>query len=381
MSITLGPSSLLDGVVLSYDMMNREKSWIGPPIVNASLIDGQSGVSPWGGDSSPVDLGIDPNVRFRSKAVAKFQTGANGNCYLNSATDLATTTTSTAWTFTVYLKRVDGKPVPATIGMYMYVTGNTNGVLSVPTVEVEDGWYKAVYTRTDMTAGYPTLVGMYSLGVSTQYYFAEWQCENTVSSTKYVKSSRSTTESLLDLTRTTPITTSSLTYELDGSFSFNALGNYIALPNDIGYTDSFSTVAWIKTAGAGRGGYHVVTGPATFELSIPSASGAIRAGVTTSTGRIVTDAGSGLTDGNWHMVSATVSPTMKTTYIDGVLIGTQALTGTLTGVSSRAIGKFGQGDGVYGFNGSISALSVYNRELSSAEVQTIFQSSRARYGV
>ena len=139
MALGHSPQTVTNGLVFYYDMGNPQKSWKGAPTFNASLQDGQNDVNPWGGDGAPTALGIDPNIRFRGRKVAKFRTGSSGNCYLNGAADLFTGTTSTVWTSTFYLKRVDGTAL-SSVGMYQYITGNTNVNLAVSVTAVEDGW-------------------------------------------------------------------------------------------------------------------------------------------------------------------------------------------------------------------------------------------------
>ena len=162
MSCHVGNNMITDGLLFHYDMGNASKSWQGAPTTNVSLQNGQNGTNPWLGDGTPTNLGIDPVVTFRGKKVAKFRTGSSGNCYLNGAAKLSTATLSTAWTTTIYLKRVDNIPL-VDVGRYLYVSGNANVNLSEAVTPVENGWYKSTYTRSGLVSGYPTLTGLYGL--------------------------------------------------------------------------------------------------------------------------------------------------------------------------------------------------------------------------
>jgi hypothetical protein len=380
MALAHSPRIVTDGLVFYYDMGNPIKSWKGAPTFNASLQDGQNDVNPWFGDGTPTPLGIDPVVRFRGRKVAKFQTGTSGNCYINGAAKLSTGTNSTVWTSTFYLKRVDGTAL-SSVGMYQYVNGNTNVNQTVSVTAVEDGWYKAVYTRSGLVAGYPTLTGMFSLGSATQYYFADWQCENLNISTPWVSGTRSNTQAILDLTNNNTITATSLTYNSDDTFSFNGVGNYITLPSSIGYTTEFSQMAWFKSSGTPAGGFHIVFGGAEAELSIPTA-GQLRIGVTTSA-RYVGNLGSGLTDGNWHYVAMTYKPSdgVIKGYIDGLSVGTIATnSGNPVSSFTRTVGRFGTSTTYY-TNGETPLTQIYNKALSAQEIQQNFNALRGRFGI
>jgi hypothetical protein len=156
---------------------------------NISLLNGQNGVSPWGGDTSLASSIIDPYVTFRGRKVAKITTGSSGNCYINGASDISTATTSSQWASSCYMKRLDGTPI-TTLNGYLYVTNNAN-VNGVATIQpAEDGWYRVIFTRTGLTAGYPTLAGFWNMGAAVEYYLADWQVEAKGFASSYTATSR-----------------------------------------------------------------------------------------------------------------------------------------------------------------------------------------------
>jgi hypothetical protein len=166
-----------------------------------------------------------------------------------------------------------------------------------------------------------------------------------------------------------------------GYFFFGAINNYVNLPTTLGYISQLSAFSWIKTVGTPKSGYHIVCGPTSLEISIPT-SGEIRSGIDTSNGRFVSNHGSGLVDGNWHYLGFTFDGTTKSSYIDGAMVGTQSVTGTLVySVSGRSMGVFGSGDTTYGMNGNISYYHVYNSSLTGSQVNQNFNALRGRYGI
>ena len=388
MSLSHSPKIVTSGLVFAYDMGNDKKSWKGAPTFNASLQNGQNDVSPWSGDGTPTSLGIDSSVKFRGRKVAKYQTGSSGNCYINGAGDLSTGTTSTVWTSTIYLKRVDGTPLTS-VTMYQYITNNTNVNAAQTLTLVEDGWYKAVYTRSGLSAGYPSLTGMTGLGAGNQYYFADWQCENNLYSTPWVSETRSNTQALVDLTGNNTVTASSLTYNSDGSTDLDGINDYITFGNNtpissIGGTSSITVEAWVKyDAYAGNNGaqsYSVVThkgSPWTWLMENPSNKGRIRF---TIGGADVNCADTDTHPLNtWmHWVGLFDGTNMRF-YRNGVLKNSVAATGTLASNSLAA--TVGQYNGSYRMNGQVSVVKIYNKALTAAEVQQNFNALRGRYGI
>lgn len=157
--------------------------------------------------------------------------------------------------------------------------------------------------------------------------------------------------------------------------------NYLNLPNDIGYTTEFTASAWFRSQGTPAGSYHIIFGGQQLEMSIHS-TGYLRLGVTTSSGRSVSNFGSGLVDGNWHYLCFTFDGSTRKAYIDGQYIGqATGITGTLTySFSNRNIGKFGSNNS-YFLNGDLSLVSFYNQVLTAAEVEQNFEASRGRFGI
>jgi hypothetical protein len=161
-------------------------------------------------------------------------------------------------------------------------------------------------------------------------------------------------------------------------FSFDGVDDYIELPNDLGYTDSVSAFAWFKPSGSPSGGYHIIFGGQELEISIPT-SGELRTGLYTNS-RFVSNHGSGLLDGNWHQVGFTFANGVKTSYIDGVSVGTQNVTGTLTSsFANRTMGRYGNSSTYY-LNGRIALAKIYNNSLSSEEVKKNYIALRGRFG-
>jgi len=163
-----------------------------------------------------------------------------------------------------------------------------------------------------------------------------------------------------------------------GTMVFDGVNDYVDLPNSLGYTNQVSAFSWFKSNGTPLGDYHIILGGQELEISIPTA-GQIRTGVVTNT-RFVSNHGSGVTDGNWHYVGFTYNSSLKISYIDGLNVGTQSTTGSLTNTfSARRMGRFGTSTQYYA-NSNISSVHIYDRALTAQEIQQNFNALRGRYG-
>lgn len=395
MTLGHGPKIVTDGLVFAYDMnpiingRPASKSWKGAPTFNASLQDGQNDVSPWSGDGSPTSLGIDSGIRFRGRKVAKFQTGTSGNCYINGAGDLSTGTTSTVWTSTIYLKRVDNTPLTS-VGMYQYITNNSNVNSTRTLTPVEDGWYQAVYTRSGLVAGYPTLTGMYSLGTATQYYFADWQCENNSFSTPWVSGTRSNTQALLDWAGNNTITLNGMQYNSDGTFQTSGATttDYISIANGAlsaqASSGSWTIDFWLKLNARNSGLDHILqTGAANNFLWFLTGSTLNYQNSNSTTIALPT-----ISTNTWFNLTMTGSGGSVQVYKNGAYVG--AMTNTTTFSIASTIGiimgqemdsNSGAFDSTQSFQGYYGSTKFYNKPLTAAEVAQNFQALRGRYGI
>jgi hypothetical protein len=164
-----------------------------------------------------------------------------------------------------------------------------------------------------------------------------------------------------------------------GAMVFDGVNDTISLPDNLGYTTSVSAFSWFKTNGSPAGGYHIIFGGTALEISVPT-NGQIRTGIVTSS-RHVSNHGSGLTDTLWHYIGFTFFDTVKKSYIDGIFVGQQLVSGNLTSsFTNRTMGKFGNSTTYY-LNGNISQASIYNRALTAEEIQQNFNATKSRYGL
>jgi len=130
------------------------------------------------------------------------------------------------------------------------------------------------------------------------------------------------------------------------------------------------------TGGAGAAGIIVITYTSTsVPYALSTVNGGeflIKSGASTST----VDSSVSVTDGKWHFMSATYDGTTMRIYVDGVQTGSgTSFSGNLPTQSGNVrVGADYQTTPGNFFTGSLDEVRVYNRALSAAEIQTLYNS-------
>lgn len=170
-----------------------------------------------------------------------------------------------------------------------------------------------------------------------------------------------------------------------------ASGSYVAIPKNaaLNINGDITLSAWVNMAARNTYGSPIIDknngtggGQTDYLFRVSSA------------GVLYLYAGNGTTDystysvaviplNEWHFVTATISSTTMTVYVDGMASGTPTtFVGTRNnsnhnlGVGSRMNSdNYYTGGSLYNFNGSVDDVRVYNRALSPEEITTLYQGS------
>ena len=380
--MNVGPNIERDGLVFGYDtghgMVDNHTSsrrYQGKPTTNY-LSDGLSGYnvvqgSRWNGATPTFTKGMS---EFNT-LVGTYNTSGTSYMYSHDYVldDDLSTLSSQVVTFSIYLRRTD---TLGTVGMRIY--DNVSG-------------YSTIYA--DVTGQFQRFSITKTLGANPTRIFIMIDNSNggiidfhspmleKGEASPFVDGTRSSTNSLIDLKRTTDIDVSNVSFDSTGQPTFDGTDDYISLPNKLGYpTNSVSVFAWFKINGSPTGGYHIICGTSNLEMSIHSSATYLRNGVETTNGRFVSNNGSQtLNDGNYHYYGFTFDGSTKTAYIDGVVVGTQSVTGTLTtSFSTRRVGAYG---GSYFANGDLPVYKVYNKVLTPEEAKQSYNVYKNRFDI
>ena len=136
---------------------------------------------------------------------------------------------------------------------------------------------------------------------------------------------------------------------------------------------AFTISAWVKPTGFGAASiYPVLSHGSGYELSL--AGGATNKGLSFTVGGVTlnpatTDETALLGDGNWHLVTATLTAGgAAALYIDGASVGTASgMNPGATDTGSLYIGR----DGSNYFNGAVDDVRMYSRPLIAAEIAAL----------
>jgi hypothetical protein len=380
--MNVGPNIERDGLVFGYDtghgMVDNHTSsrrYQGKPTTNY-LSDGLSGYnvvqgSRWNGATPTFTKGMS---EFNT-LVGTYNTSGTSYMYSHDYVldDDLSTLSSQVVTFSIYLRRTD---TLGTVGMRIY--DNVSGYSTIY-ADVTNQFQRFSITKT-LGANPTRIFIMIDNSNGGIIDFHSPMLEKGEAS-PFVDGTRSSTNSLIDLKRTTDIDVSNVSFDSTGQPTFDGTDDYISLPNKLGYpTNSVSVFAWFKINGSPTGGYHIICGTSNLEMSIHSSATYLRNGVETTNGRFVSNNGSQtLNDGNYHYYGFTFDGSTKTAYIDGVVVGTQSVTGTLTtSFSTRRVGAYG---GSYFANGDLPVYKVYNKVLTPEEAKQSYNVYKNRFDI
>lgn len=167
-------------------------------------------------------------------------------------------------------------------------------------------------------------------------------------------------------------------------FDFNGSNSLAKIPNNVIFDNQTLTVeTWIKAASLSQGGFFFEKGQVNSQYSLFLESGNIQwrqniGGITNLT--VNSSVLSGTTV--WNQVVGTYSSGNRKLYVNGVLVGSDSQAGTInTDAGGISIGVYGGYSGArgYWYNGSISVVRVYNKQLTDAEVLQNYNALTTRY--
>jgi len=180
------------------------------------------------------------------------------------------------------------------------------------------------------------------------------------------------------------------TFNTSGYFTFNGTNNYVTLANTLAIAQSVysSTVEIIAYRNSLSGNLEVMFGGGT-----QAGNSGFYFGFRASTSNFMyayygndQDGVTPTTNVAWNSYTATYNAAQASRYryFNSVLLSPSQSSGvTNTSSSNFAIGAYQTSPGVISnhFAGRIAAVRVYNRELTSLEIQQNFNALRGRYGI
>jgi hypothetical protein len=381
-----GPNIERDGLVFGYDTgygvvnnISNSRFNKGAPTVN--YIPSPFNYSLYAYASGPVDT---TTLNERGKVInVKRYTVTQAVNTARAAIFPTGLTTGTAYTFSFKWKYNGSITSSPTVGVSA-AKGNPEGGANnnsftsetANTISIGGGWYLTTYTFT--FASVPTGKAMLTFGLNTgstagfvNETFDIYEAQFEVKSFKspYTAGTRSSTQSLTDLTRTTNIDVSNVSFDSTGQPTFDGTNDYIAVTNllaseSIGAGTQLTISLWLNCDQYGNR-MPFSTGQSGNDRIYYWTENSLntwRVGNYTST----TGHGSLPSVGNWFNTVLVIDGTNITVYLNGQ----EDYTGSYTGFTTEHYATFGRHGATssYYYDGKIANAKIYNRALSADEV-------------
>lgn len=397
MSLSHSPQIITNGLVFAYDMANTQKSWKGAPTTNLYGDFGTSAsmrpntvcfTNGYGWVTNGyVDPGA-PSPGLYLGKVYKFVSGAlsstwSGNSYGYMFKDIASASgqayTMSYWAYVSPDCNIDALPASVEItGGYAAV--NLPGAYNMS----KKGAWQRIGMSSTGTGGntrwlaYPQRYGVTDGSFTGYFLIGGVAVETGTFATPYAETTRSNTQAIVDLTGNNTVTASSLTYNSDGSFSFNGSSNYSDVSGSgfVNGMTGYTICYWAKRNVGSRMPIAGRTSTAFYWYG--DNSWAYTHGGTW--GEYYYPKSISIPDNTWGFFCCTYDGTNVKIYRNGVYEGQQATTGTADWAQGIKIGYWAGGSG-YQWSGDISNIGFYNRALTAAEVKQNFSALRGRYGI
>ena len=370
------------GLVFYYDMSNTQKSFRGEPTTN--LYD-FGYYQAEGGHTAVRTAGDAPGL---STSVVDYHTITTTTSWVSESARLIiwpATTLAASTTFRVsFWARVTSKG-STTIRSAFY-GNNTNNSHSLTTT-----WQRFSYSSTTHSLFRALEFGSDDGAITFQIAGIQWESKS--SETTYTKTSRSNTQAILDLTNNNTVTADSLTYNADGTFSFNGSSNIInaGSGSSLSFTNApFTLESIFKITAYQSGTYYGLTnmlierGPASTYNYALQVSNATTIDFIKRTGAESLN-NYGFTvptlTNNISIVALTYNGSSSASlYHNGLLIGSVSVS-NVAAAGGDILWIGGNVEARAKFTGNIYSTKIYNRALTATEVLQNFNAVRDRYGV
>lgn len=383
MSLVHSPRIVTHELQLYYDMNNIQKSWKGAPTSNLVINNGfysnwaNSGAGTWNSN----DISIDR--LYKEYEVLSLTVTTTGNLHVSCSR--ANILGAQVYTVSIYCL-IPGS-AGTLVGSIPYIRTDpanaSRGNLSYNGITDWNNWPRDVWIRisgtfTNTANDTACYISCYLNTLGNKIYMTGAVVENVSFMTPFVGgsgTSRNSNQVLKDLTGKNTLTTNSLTYISDNTFSFNG-SNYISLPNPLVQTNllqKWTVSAWVNITSK------------TNQYLISNINAGLMLNTTNATLLYLNSGandyymyGSSIIGLGWVNITFRFDNALglRTIYKNGVNISTSGPNNTSTPSGIQSTINIGTGA-----EGSISSIMIYDRYLTDIEVKNNFEAFRGRYGV
>lgn len=380
MSVYAGSKIVTTQLVYAYDMKNTQKSWKGMPTTN--VISSSDTMAGW-------------TNYYRTTASSTFTTemGTTGYRFVyqpswNGIYKSITLPSTGTYTFSAWYRYWGGST--NNNGATVYVSGWGGGDSATSINKNLVGTWQRISLTLNCTSTSMTFYIISYGGADTGTTSPDWstwevtmpQVESGSVMSSYTSGTRSSTQAVLDMSPyNTTITTNSLTYNSDGTFSWTSGVNAsLTSPSSSNYAfgvGDFTLECWINPVNF-SGYTHMIALPDqnTFALKANTGDGAIYFYSPSFT--TYPTSGWTLVASTWNHVVLTRVSGVAYCYLNGQLKGSKSGFSTSFSAQSLSIGNGYSGEYT---SKTISSVRIYSYGLSAAEIQQNFNATRSLFGV
>jgi hypothetical protein len=399
MTVEAGPNLVTSDLEFIIDERNTKDSWIGPPITNQFL-------APTPTQNGDVTFALNGTGTFKritggtfdgysigqNDVVYRYDLGVAGCHYHGNAVTIASGVYVT-WTFDYYIS-----PDAANLGTANYLA-NVEGVgsIAITLPNFNKGVWQSIKSTSALTTSsgsanlllYPGACSSSYLASSGYILYKNPQVTvttyNPTVGIPFVNGTRSSTQAILEMKKARTLTASNLVYNANNTYTFNGTSSSLDFPTTGFNMATGQTIIMIlkptEADGNRRNPYnHEYAG---FGTITHETNGTFTYYHGTSGGNGATYQGSGsaftVGQNETAMIAVSRGSANVKWYKNGVL-DTTTVNQYPTAVTLGGNANIGSGYAGF-FQGDIDFAALYNRQLSDAEVKTMYDSLRAGYGI
>jgi hypothetical protein len=379
MGIHRGPNMEKGGLLFGYDSGHgvcdnhtSSRFYRGKPTTNY-LSDGLSGYnvvqgSRWNGATPTYTLG---NSEFNTP-IGTYNTSGTSYMYSHDYVldDDLSTLSSQVVTFSIYLRRTN---TLGTVGMRIY--DNVSGYSTIY-ADVTNQFQRFSMTKT--LGANPTRIFVMIDNTNGGVIDFHSPMLEKGEASPFVDGTRLSTDSLIDLTKSTDIDVSDVSFNSTGQPTFDGTNDSVVIGNVGGYSNQMTCEAVFKTS-SGASWKNMLcgaTGDIIFTVNVAQLNFGSQGSNPIPHANYSTTS---VNDGKLHHGVATYDGSQVKIYVDGVLESTNNRSGNQTPGSLR-VGSNQTGSSEF-FNGDLPVVKLYGRALSIEEVQQNFNTYKKRFNI
>ena len=384
-----GTNTPNSGLVFAMDMKNAEKSWKGKPTTNYANTDTlrtfvEHNPGGYGNDSTISDA---PEKGTGWKKITVHNRGNNFRIAQFPYRSQATGTTRT------YSLEYDVASSISSTDYYIRGDGSTGFGSS----NYLTGPGKIEIVHTNSSGGNQSLAlflnhnNANQSGLNDTIYFRYYQVEEGSFATPFTETSRSSTQSILDLADEHTITINDLTYNSDNTFKFGGSGEYATISTGAlgALKGDITLIGWVNQL-SGNGPHSTILAThLSYRQGMKlmshyhSNGAAMWIGNDDGTNSYIVTSGSSIDNSGIRHIAATrnSSTGYVKLYLDGQLIKNTntSITGDVYTPTGGARIGVDYHSGSYGPNSIIHSTFAYNRILTDTEIEQHYEATKYKY--